>query len=727
MRYLIDVSGFIFRAYHALPPLKGPQGEPVGALFGFCSMLLKLLETIPPHAKTLAIFDCSRITFRHSIYPDYKAHRPPPPDDLVPQFEWVRDAVDAFGIPRVQAEGFEADDLMASYAHCDEPVVLVSSDKDLLQLLSDRVRVIDPITYQEKTAHDVMKKFGVSVSCIADALALMGDSSDNVPGVPGIGQKTAAELLNAFGSLDAIYENIEKISQKKRRESLEFYKNQAYMSKRLVELLPIAPTKDIPLNTEAYVEKFLKQWKFDSLLKRYKPSVQKPLKETISLWPPKDEPHGTLYLGSNIKTHLTLPYDDVMLMGVILGEEGTIENYSSLKKSLAQERLVTLYERIERPIGRVLYHMEKIGIRIDQEKLKQAGFYYEQQQHIYQKRIFEKTQKVFNIASPKQLGEVLFEDMKLPPPKKTKTGSYVTDASVLETLSSQGFDIAQDILKWRMYAKLLSSYVEGLKACVSQETGRIHTTFSIASTGRLISEKPNLQTIPIKTPEGRMIKNCFISEDGYELISFDYSQMELRLLAFLGPIPELQEAFLRNEDIHTSTALYLFGEETQENRRIAKTMNFGILYGISPYGLSQQLNISVSEASALIEKYFAHYPSLIAYQDKCRSFAFEHGYIETLFKRRVYVTDNVHKKQFAGRQAINAPLQGSNADILKKAMIFLFKEIEKTPLRMVLSIHDALVFEIPNPLVQEWVPRIQEIMESIVKNIPLKVHWERWH
>ncbi len=892
--YLIDGSGFIFRAFHALPPLKRPDGVPVGAVYGFCNILTRLIDRID-HDKIAVIFDSSRQTFRQQIYTDYKAHRPETPPDLVPQFPLIREACRALGVPSAEIAGYEADDLIASYAemakHKGYQVIIVSSDKDLMQLVDENVSLLDPIKSRPITRVEVFEKFGVYPEKVIDVQALAGDSSDNVPGVPSIGVKTAAELINQYGTLEALLSNLNTIKQPKRRQALMDNKENARISYKLVTLvrdlpLPI-PLDDLTIQPvdSVFRESFLKQQGFNSLVLRlrqkgegfskpveeekrdyqmitdlddlktwikkvnqvgtvafdtettslsiiqaklvgfslavkegetisacYVPLTHKtdhpqiPFEQALDLLKPMLLDPGILKIGHNIKYDMGVlnkygvditPWDDTMLMSYCLdaGKHGhsmdelalrhlnhttikfsdvagtgknqktfdevpldqatpyaaedaeiTLKLYHLLSSRLQQEHKNALYRDIERPLVPVITTMELRGIKVDIDVLKHLEDDFTKRLSVLEIEIYKLAGREFNIGSPKQLGEILFDELSLPASKKTKTGAYETGADVLENLALQGHNLPARVLEWRGLAKLKSTYIDGLMAAIQPETGRVHTSFSMTgtATGRLASSDPNLQNIPIKSEDGRKIRQAFIAEEGYKIVSLDYSQIELRLLAHMAQVQPLIEAFQRGEDIHKITASQIFKiplEQVDSSyRRKAKTINFGIIYGISAFGLAQQLGIPNGEASQIIKAYLAQYPGIEAYMQHYKTMARENGYVETLWGRRCHTgginDNNPMNRQFAERQAINAPLQGSNADIIKKAMhkIHAFLGSTHSKARLVLQVHDELVFEIPNDQVDVLIPVFKEMMENVVSlSVPLVVdagignNWDEAH
>jgi len=916
---LIDGSGFIFRAFHALPPLQRPDGTPVGAVYGFCTMLLKALAENTADA-LLVVFDAGRQTFRQQIYPDYKAHRPDPPEDLVPQFQLVRDACAAFNVPAVEAAGFEADDLIATYADQAKKAgfetLIISSDKDLMQLVSPGVSMLDPIKNRPIGEAEVLEKFGVPPSKVVDVQALAGDSSDNVPGVPGIGVKTAAELINAYGDLETLLAQAHAIKQPKRREALLEHADKARISHQLVILRQDAP---LPLALDDLkirapeplaLSAFLRTQGFNSLIARidrqaaaippeplaspvsrelpgFSPSPtpqpqrayetvttldsltawvnramacpvvavdtettslhameadlvgislalgkgdacyipvahqtdqpQIPREEALAALAPLFANPAVLKVGHNLKYDLVIlatygatlsPITDTMLLSYVLdaGKHGhgmdelaelhlsyktipftdvagsgkamktfdhvplpqatayaaedadvTLQLYHVLHPRLAPEKMVHVFERLERPLVPVIVEMERRGIRIDRLLLDRLGQEFARQMAQLETTIHQLAGRVFNVGSPKQLGEVLFDDMglslqatdatqKAKPPKKTKTGAYVTDVDVLENLAAQGHELPARALEWRSLSKLKSTYVDGLLAAVSPKTSRVHTSYSLAgtSTGRLASSDPNLQNIPIRTENGRKIRQAFVADPGWRLVSLDYSQIELRLLAHIAEVPTLMDAFRNSMDIHTATASTLFGippdQVDSALRRQAKIINFGIIYGISPFGLSQQLGISQGEAAACIKAYFDTYPGIQNYMEQCKGFARRHGYVETLWGRKCYTLGihdrNPMARQFAERQAINAPLQGSNADMMKRAMVHIPPLLQQlgSRARMLLQVHDELVFEIPEEELATTPPALKKLMETIIiLKVPLIVgigvghNWDEAH
>lgn len=880
--YLVDGSGYIFRAFHALPPLIRPDGTPIGAVLGFTNMLIKLLKEKNPDY-LVVVFDVSRENFRHKIYPAYKANRQETPPELIPQFSLIRQACEAFDVPFIEKDGYEADDLIATYAHSQPgDVTIVSSDKDLMQLVGGSVRMFDPIKNRLIGVEEVKEKFGVPPQQVIDVQALAGDSTDNVPGIPGIGIKTAAELIQTYGTLENLLTHAHEIKQPKRREALLIHAENARLSKKLVKLKDDVPDTE-PLEMFAvkpfHPEKafaFLKEQNFNALLHRLEkesPSApqggvdyeliqdssalkkwierihtlgfvafdtettsldgmeaqlvgvslateaskacyiplghqgevrdllnpgttpkQIPLNEALALLKPLLEDPTVLKIGQNIKYDAIVlkkyeielsPVDDTMIISYLLegAQHGhgmdelaklylnhetikykdvvgagrnqvtfdkvpldlalayaaedadvTYQLYSLLKPRLLTEQQCTLYETLERPLIPILVDMEYRGIKVDPLVLKKLSHDFGKRLEDIEKQIQDQSGENFNVASPKQLGDVLFEKLKLPGGKKGKTGAYGTAADVLESLSEQGFSIANTLLEWRQLSKLKSTYTDALTRQINSKTGRVHTSYAMAitSTGRLASSDPNLQNIPIRTEEGKKIRSAFLASPGMKLLSVDYSQIELRLLAHMANLPELQQAFKENKDIHIETAAQVFGipldQVTAELRQRAKAINFGIIYGISPFGLAVQLGISRENASQYIQTYFKCYPGIQAYMERMKQDAREKGYVTTLLGRRCFIPDihsrDPNRRGFAERQAINAPLQGGNADIIKKAMIKLDRLFKERNLNahMLLQVHDELIFEIGDADLEKIEPLIVSTMQSITTlSVPLSV------
>ncbi len=857
---LVDGSGFIFRAYYALPSLTNKNGIPVGAVMGFCNMLFKLLEEKKSN-KIIVIFDTSRITFRNTIYQNYKANRGDPPEDLVPQFELIRKAVDAFSISRLELSGYEADDLIASYSKFFTKkgwdISIVSSDKDLMQLVNDQVHMLDPIKNKLIKRQEVIEKFGVPPERVIDVQSLAGDSVDNIPGAPGIGLKTGALLINEYGSLENLLLNYTKIKQNKRRESIENNLDAIKISKKLVTLkddikLNIDSSKisDCEINNKKLVP-FLEEHGFNALKSRLLKKtdniskdeklltktkskyftiqdekslnsfVKKILKtdvisidtETSSVKPLEAKLIGIsisykigeafyipinhnmkdkkkqlnlsllvkklnpllsnpslLKVGQNIKYDLQIlknngfgkiyPIDDTMLMSYTLSaglhnhnldflskkyfsynkvsykeivgtgkkEIGfsevdlekasfyacedadiTLKLWHSIRKLLIKEKLISVYEFIEKPLIEIIADMENNGIKVHKNNLQTLSENFSKQLVKLQDKIFSYCGNEFNINSTKQLGDILFNKLKIPGAKKNKSGGFSTNSEVLEALAEQKYEIASLVLSWREISKLKNTYTESLTNNIFSKTNRVHTTFQMtgAQTGRFSSTDPNLQNIPVKSKNGKEIRKAFVPEEGHKLVCFDYSQIELRLLAEIAQIEQLRKAFNQGLDIHKLTASQIFNTEVSkvndDQRRNAKAINFGIIYGLSAFGLSKQLNISRTDAKKYIEAYFLKYPGIQLYMEKMKSFVSEHGYVKTLFGRKIningYKDKNPMVRNYAHRQAINAPIQGAAADIIKRAMIKykkIAKENEFKNTKLLLQVHDELIFEIKN-------------------------------
>ena len=907
--YLIDASAYIFRAYHALPPLsRASDGLPVGAVSGFCNMLWKLLEDLrgadrPTHFA--CIFDYSSYSFRNDLYPDYKANRDEPPDDLRPQFPLVREAARAFATHSLEQEGFEADDLIATYARQAEArgarVTIVSSDKDLMQLVSERVKMLDTMKNKSLGVDAVLDKFGVTPAKVVDVQALAGDSIDNVPGAPGIGVKTAAQLIGEYGDVDALLSRAGEVKQPKRRQTLIDHADNIRISRALVTLKDDVPL-DVDIEDLAVAEpdpstllEFLEKMEFRTITRRVRehfemegvdvealaddqPGFDRDAYETVTdmtalegwiararaagvvavdtetdaldaitgglvgvslatganeacyiplahvdpeggdllgngapeqldkadalaaLKPLLEDP-AVLKIGQNIKYDIAVlaregirlsPIDDTMLISFALhagmhghGMDELSERYFShtpipfkevcgsgksqisfdrvaldtatpyaaedadvtwrlwkqAKPRLAREKVASVYETLDRPLVPVIADMERAGIRVDRDVLSRLSSDFAQRMAAFEASAFEQAGREFNLGSPKQIGDILFGEMELPGGKKTKTGAWSTGADALETLAAEGHELPQTILDWRGLSKLRSTYTEALQEAINPQTGRVHTSFSMAGaqTGRLSSNDPNLQNIPIRTEEGRKIRTAFIAEPGHVLVSADYSQIELRLLAHIADIDALENAFREGLDIHAMTASEMFDTPIEGMdpmvRRRAKAINFGIIYGISAFGLANQLAIPREEASNYIKSYFAKFPGIRAYMDETKSFAKQHGYVETAFGRRLHLNDISSKNQgarsFAERQAINAPIQGSAADIIKRAMIRLPAAISAAGLkaRMLLQVHDELIFEAPEDEADKVIALVRETMQgaslpALELSVPLEVEAE---
>ena len=903
--YLIDGSGYIFRAYYALPPLtRKSDGLPTGAVSGFCSMLFKLLEdsksnkNLQKPTHFAVIFDSARKTFRNDIYSEYKANRSEAPDDLAPQFEYIRKSVLAFNLPSVELNNYEADDLIATYAdkilNKGAKVTIVSSDKDLMQLYKKNVRIFDPMKNKFISEEDIRNKFGVDSSKVIDVQALAGDSSDNVPGVPGIGVKTAAELINKYGNLEKLLKSANEIKQNKRRETLIENKDKALISKKLVTLKLDAPVdrelKEFQLKEidKDKLYSFLREMEFNRLLSSAisaygEPEINDKNKKEIKIEKEKKEINKKEYclvkeldeidgwikeaeeigevavdtetssldphqadligvslsskigkacyipighnskkcinkeevlkklkplledssikkIGQNIKFDFIVLFkhgieissmEDTMLMSYVLdagknrhnmdtlsqihlnhktiafkdlvgsgkkeinfsevdiekakdyaAEDAdiTLRLYKKFYKSLKEEKMINVYENFEKPMIKILAYMEIEGIKIDSEFLKVLSSKFEKKIEKIQKDVFKISKKEFNIASPKQLGEILYNDLKIADLKKTKKGSFATSASVLEDLAFKGHKFPELILDWRQISKLKNTYSDSLPEHINPKTKRVHTSFLLAATttGRLASSDPNLQNIPIKSNDGKDIRKAFIAKKDHVLISADYNQIEMRILADLADVKELKKAFKNNEDIHSLTASQIFNVDikkvNEDQRRKAKAINFGIIYGISQYGLAKQINVSNYEAEEFMNAYFAKFPEIKVYMDQTIKFCRKSGYVNNIFGRRshfISINDkNYNVRNFQERAAINAPIQGSASEIMRLAMIRLNKKLNdqtNSQVKMLLQIHDELIFESPKQELKRISKLIIDEMSSVVKSdqhsfsIPLTV------
>lgn len=981
--FLVDGSSYIFRAYHALPPLnRKSDGLQVNAVLGFCNMLWKLLRDMPEDNRPThlaIIFDKSEITFRNKIYPDYKAHRPPAPDDLIPQFALIREAVRAFDLPCLEQVGFEADDLIATYVRiaCERgaSATIVSSDKDLMQLVTDCVTMYDTMKDRRIGIPEVIEKFGVPPEKVVEVQALAGDSTDNVPGVPGIGVKTAAQLITEYGDLESLLSHAGEIKQPKRREALVENAEKARISRQLV-LLDDKVALDVPLDDLAVHEPdprrliaFLKAMEFSTLTRRvadyaqldptdiepdpgnksgasvfsplppsgvepapgptangqpapaarernksagkedkasspkgtpvslaearaeaarktkidrskyqtiksldqlnafiarihdagqvavqakansidpmqaeisgialsvgpndaaYVPLAHKQdgggaglfdaglapdqvrFEQAIDALRPILESPGILKIGFDIKFNAVMlaqagimlrNFDDVQLISYVLdagrgshaqdslaerwlGHALIAENelvgsgknkltfdqvaieratehcaesadvvlrlWRVLKPRLVAERMATVYETLERPLVSVLARMERRGISIDRQVLSRLSGDFAQTAARVEAEIQKVAGEPINVGSPKQIGDILFGRMGLPGGTKTKTGAWSTTAQVLDDLAEQGYEFPKKILEWRQVSKLKSTYTDALPTYVNPQTHRVHTTYALAATttGRLSSNEPNLQNIPVRTEDGRKIRRAFIATPGHKLVSADYSQIELRLLAEIADIPVLKQAFRDGLDIHAMTASEMFGvpikDMPSEVRRRAKAINFGIIYGISAFGLANQLGIAREEASAYIRKYFERFPGIRAYMDETKDFCRRNGYVTTLFGRKCYYPDikasNASVRAFNERAAINARLQGTAADIIRRAMIRMEDALaeKKLSAQMLLQVHDELIFEVPDDEVAATLPVVQHVMQdapfpAVILSLPLQVdaraanNWDEAH
>ena len=912
--HLIDGSGFIFRAYHALPPLtRKSDGLPIGAVSGFCNMLYKFVEDqkgIDAPTHVAVVFDAKGKTFRSDIYPEYKSNRPPAPDDLIPQFPLTRDATRAFNLSCIEQVGLEADDIIATLAtqarNRGGRVTIISSDKDLMQLVGNGVDMLDAMKNKRIDSDGVFEKFGVKPDRVIDVQSLAGDSVDNVPGAPGIGVKTAALLINEFGDLESLLERASEIKQPKRKDTLINFAEQIRISRDLVTLKVDA---DIEISLEELevkepdsteLLKFLNEMEFRTLTNRIAAKLgvdapvneqkmdqgsegslintnimsfdsvdyscvqelgtlqnwiskinergwvavdtettglddmvaelvgiclcvevgeacyiplnhksgdddlfggnklapnQLPLQKVLELLKPIFEDPAIIKIGQNIKYDMKIlsrynidifPIDDTMLLSYALNggahnhgmdslssryldhspisiksllgsgksaitfdklsiaeavdyaaedADITLRLWKLFKPLLHKSRVTKVYEILERPLVSVLAEMEQNGIKVDRDTLSRMSNSFAQKMAGLEDEIFKAAGRSFNVGSPKQLGEILFDEMEIPGGKKGKTGAYATGADVLEDLIVEGYDFPSKVLDWRQLSKLKSTYTDALQDHINVDTGRVHTSYSMAgtSTGRLSSTDPNLQNIPIRTEDGRRIREAFICDEGSVLLSLDYSQIELRILAQIADIDSLKEAFYQGQDIHALTASQMFDVPLDKMdpmiRRQAKAINFGIIYGISGYGLARNLRIPRKEAQAFIEKYFERFPGIKDYMESTVSFAKENGYVQTLFGRRIHTPEiNTRGPQagFSKRAAINAPIQGTAADIIRRAMIKMPGMIKQLPAKMLLQVHDELLFEVRKEAVDETISIVKDVMETaslpaLEMSIPLTV------
>ena len=912
--HLIDGSGFIFRAYHALPPLtRKSDGLPVGAVSGFCNMLFKIIEdqkgsNAPTHL--VVVFDAKGKTFRSDIYPEYKMNRPPAPEDLVPQFPLTRDATRAFGLACIEQEGFEADDIIATLAikarDAGGHVTIVSSDKDMMQLVGNGVEMFDAMKNKRIGTEQVEEKFGVGPNRVIDVQSLAGDSVDNVPGAPGIGVKTAALLINEYGDLDSLLERASEIKQPKRRETLIENADQIRTSRELVTLKTdmemdcLLDDFEVQAPDPEVVLKFLSEMEFRTMSARIanKLGVNAPeiilvdkninknqiidaeyipitsdkyelindinglnrwiekiyqrgyvavdtettglndmivdlvgiclsvevgeacyiplghtngeddlfggaslcegqikLEEALTILRPVLEDSSILKIGQNIKYDTKIfarydvslaPVDDTMLLSyainggkhnhgmdylseryldhkpisikTLLGSgksaitfdrvsisnavnyaaedaDITLRLWKLFKPMLHESNVTKVYETLERPLIPVLAKMEMNGIKVDRNTLSRMSNNFAQSMSGLEAEIYNLAGQSFNVGSPKQLGEILFDKLELPGGKKGKTGAYGTGVDVLEDLASEGHELPVKVLDWRQMSKLKSTYTDALQGHINSNTGRVHTSYIIsgASTGRLSSTDPNLQNIPIRSEAGRKIREAFIAEEGNVLLSLDYSQIELRILAHIAKIDTLKQAFHEGQDIHALTASQMFNVPLENMdpmvRRQAKAINFGVIYGISGFGLARNLRIPRKEAQSFIDTYFERFPGIRAYMDETVSFAKENGYVKTLFGRKVHTSEiNAKGPQagFAKRAAINAPIQGTAADVIRRAMVRMPNAIAHLPAKMLLQVHDELIFEVNKDALNETTEVVRNIMEKasepVVKlDVPLVV------
>jgi DNA polymerase-1 len=885
--YLVDGSGYIFRAYHRLPPLTNIRGEPVGAVYGYTTMLWKLADALnkadgPTHMAV--VLDKSSHTFRNEMYDQYKAHRPPPPEDLVPQFPMIRDATRAFSLPCIETEGLEADDIIACYSKAalaaGWAVTIVSSDKDLMQLIEPGLDLLDTMNNRRLGREDVIEKFGVPPEKLGDVLALMGDSVDNVPGVPGVGPKTAAKLITEFGDLEAALAAAPEMKPGKLRDNLIEHAEMARLSRQLVDLrcdvdLP-EPLDDLILKgiPEAPLRAFLEHHGFRSLLTKLGGSAPAPvatapdpatppeaevfdldayetvttvealdrwiaeataagvvgldtetngldacsaaligvslatapgracyiplghggtdllahrpdqldLSEALDRLRPLLADPGVLKVGQNLKYDISVlarhdvavaPFDDTLLLSFALDAgkqfghsmdelsklhlghapvpfsevcgkgkaqlsfaqvplrdatryaaedaDVALRLWQRFKPRLHAEGVTRVYELVDRPLVPVIAAMERAGVKVDREQLAKLSTEFAHEMGRLEAEVYEAAGGPFTIGSPKQLGEVLFERMGLKGGRKGKTGVYSTDVTELERLAADGVEVARKVLDWRQVSKLKSTYTDALQAQINPATGRVHTSYSLtgAQTGRLSSNDPNLQNIPVRTETGRRIREAFVAEPGHVLLSADYSQIELRLAAHMADVPALRDAFANGDDIHSLTAQELFGEVNRDTRGRAKTINFSILYGISRWGLAQRMGTTADEAQALIDRYFERFPGINRYIAETLTSVRDTGFTTTLFGRKTHFTriksSNQAERQGSERAAINAPIQGTSADIIKRAMVRMPGALADAGLggtRMLLQVHDELVFEVPGGDAEAASAVIRRVMET---------------
>ena len=840
---VIDAYSFLFRAYYAMPPLTGANNTPVGAIYGFINMLIKCLNDHPVDYIVIAC-DYGKKTFRNDMYKEYKANRIAPPDDLIPQFSLLRDAVQAFGLKLLEYEGYEADDIIATlvrkYSNSgDIQITIFSSDKDLMQLMNDKVKMYDSIKNKYLTEEYSIEKFGVTTDKLLDVLSLAGDKSDNVPGVPGIGVKTAAQLINEYGDLETLLSRSHEIKQKKRRETMISYAEEAKLSKKLITLYDTIDIKsdlddyiyDKPdlLNAKTFLQKYNlrslvdrinKTWENDIEVVEDEQSVSyrdvemhnlflKDLDEfitkcrytgifsfmvsidklnqiteihmaydninsyTIKI---NNQEDNTLFqdgddIGDTViakleqlfqdESILKISYDmkkiqhllgvrivsaeDIFLMSYTLDSvkhkhelgflfsdnlsisDNDVRKYPSLMinlygvflKKLSENGLYYVYRSLDMPLASILYNMEKEGILVNKDILYKLSKEFNEELKSVEHKIYNLAGREFNIASPKQLSVVLFDEMQIDPASKKRS----TDISVLEEIELKGHNIATHIIRWRHLSKLINTYVDALLKQVNSATGRIHTTYSMASTStsRLSSHDPNLQNIPIRTEDGNRIREAFIAKEGCLLLSADYSQIELCILANIANITPLKEALRMKKDIHSVTASQIFNVElsevTSDLRRKAKAINFGIIYGISPFGLSKQLSISVQEAKHYIDYYFSYYPGIQEYMNNTKIYAAEHGYVKTMQGRQCCIRDinssNYQIRAFAERAAINAPLQGTAADIMRDAIIQVNNNINKDHANILLQVHDEMILEVKEDHIDSVIKIVKKYMENI--------------
>jgi len=871
--FLIDGSSYIYRAFFAIPHLSTSKGFPTNAIYGFTNMLLKILREQSPEYMAIA-FDAPGPTFRHEVYGEYKANRPAMPEDLRPQIPYIKEVVGALGIPSLEREGYEADDLIGALARKMEEqgfdTVIVSGDKDLIQLITPHVTMYDPMKDKTFRVPEVMERFGVTPDRVVEVMGLSGDSSDNIPGVPGIGEKTAIKLIQEFGSIEGLLKNVDRVKNAKLRETLMHYADQARLSRELATIDTQTPLEwkleglKVGTPDRVRMQKIFKEMEFSKLLKEWATQEKLPPKdyrlvldkeefgaligalraagsfaldlESTSLEPMRAEivglsfsckPHQAFYIpvghtypgappqlnknevlkalrplledpslkkyGQNIKydyilltragIHVQGIAGDTMIASYLLNPSKHSHSLEELAREHLNHQVITyadvagsgpkaltfdrvdvekacvyscedadltlllanlllpqveadgfaeLFHKVELPLVEVLAAMEMNGVRLDASLLQSLSREFEEQLEKISREIYELAGETFNINSPQQLGKILFEKLRLPGGKRTKTG-YSTDVEVLTELGKE-YPLPARVLEYRSLAKLKSTYVDALPQLINPTTGRVHTSFNqtVTATGRLSSSDPNLQNIPIRSAEGRRIREAFLPEEGSLILSADYSQIELRILAHLSCDTSLIETFQRDEDIHAATAAEIFhvspDQVNPEMRRLAKVINFGIIYGMSAFGLSRELAVTPAVAQAYIANYFQKYHEVREYIDKSLELAREQGYVTTLMNRRRYLPDirssNRSVRQFAERIAINAPIQGTAADLIKVAMINIHRRLlkEKRKAKLILQIHDELVFEVPVKELDKVKSMVKEEMEGVVKlYIPLKV------
>lgn len=733
--YLIDASGYIFRAYYAIRPLSNSKGLPTNALFGFTNMMVKLLKEHKPDLIGV-VFDVARKTFRNEKYPEYKANRSEPPPDLVPQFPYFRKIIQALNLPVLELPNYEADDVIGTIASQfekkDWETVIVTGDKDMMQLVDDHILIFDSMKEKWIREPEVKEKFGVGPKQVTDILALAGDSSDNIPGVPGIGDKTATKLIQEYGSLENLLLHAGEVKGKM-GEKLVAHADQARLCKELATIVTNAPLsydlKDFEINPPdpEKMRELFEELEFKKFLLEWAPSSDATPAPTQS----------TVELTEDVKLGLYL-LDPDGFRNVELVRDHYLSN-ATLEEQLKKENLWDLYQDLELPLATVLRRVENNGVLIDSERLTQTSALYEKKMAEMESRVFQLAGQEFNLNSPKQLSEILFEKLKLPVMRKTKTG-YSTDVDVLTELSKK-HDLPKIILEYRSLAKLKSTYLDALPKLVDSE-GRIHTSFNqtVAATGRLSSTDPNLQNIPIRTEEGRKIREAFIAAPGCVLLSADYSQIELRILAHLSDEPVLIQAFAEDRDIHRATAAQIFEVMeplvTSEMRAVGKTVNFAVLYGQGAFSLSQELGISNAEANKYIKNYFAQYPKVTALRDQILKQVREEKIVHTLFGRLRRFPDilnpNATVRAMVERTAFNTVFQGTAADLIKKAMLTIDARLKDFPeTKMLIQVHDELVFEVPEALIEPVSKMVCHEMSSVASlKVPLKVevgHGKNWN